>query len=141
MADPRSVLFEATYGTTGYGPESVPISLHTWFDLASLTKPLVTASLCMLLVATGELDLDGTLEPLFPSDILSQDKKPITVRQLLNHCSGLPPYRPYYEKLIHTPQADRSHTLLEWVLAEPLLAPPVKPLAIATWDMWCCRKS
>jgi CubicO group peptidase (beta-lactamase class C family) len=124
VADPQSVLFEATYGTTAYGPESVPISCHTWFDLASLTKSLVTASLCMLLVAAGEMDLDGTLEAFFPSELLAQDKKPITVRQLLNHCSGLPPYRPYYEKLIHTPQADRPDTLLEWVLAEPLFAPP-----------------
>jgi serine-type D-Ala-D-Ala carboxypeptidase len=124
VANPRSVLFEATYGTTGYGPKSVPITFHTWFDLASLTKPLVTASLCMLLVANGDLDVDETIEGAFPSKHIPEYKKPISIQQLLNHCSGLPPYRPYYEKLIHTPQAERPDTLLKRVLAEPLLAPP-----------------
>jgi serine-type D-Ala-D-Ala carboxypeptidase len=124
LANPRSVFFEATYGTTGYGPEAVPVTFHTRFDLASLTKPLVTASLCMLLASAGELDLDGTLQTLFPAGLLPDDKKAITLRQLLSHCSGLPAYRPYYEKLIQTPQVNRPDTLLKWVLAEPLLAPP-----------------
>jgi CubicO group peptidase (beta-lactamase class C family) len=68
--------------------------------------------------------VDETIEGAFPSKHIPEYKKPITGRQLLNHCSGLPAYRPYYEKLIHTPQADRSDTLLKWVLAEQLLAPP-----------------
>jgi CubicO group peptidase (beta-lactamase class C family) len=58
-----------------------------WFDLASLAKPLVTAPL-----ALAKLDLDrDRREQLGFAD----RAVPLTVRQLLSHSAGLPPWLPY----------------------------------------------
>lgn len=57
------------------------------FDLASLTKPLVTAPLAL---AYLDLDADRRWQLGF------RDREaPLTVRQMLSHSSGLPPWRPY----------------------------------------------
>jgi len=60
------------------------------FDLASLTKPLVTTPL-----ALTYLDLDRDLRDL---PLLSGFRKqtwPLTARHLLSHTAGLPPWLPY----------------------------------------------
>ena len=59
----------------------------SFFDLASLTKPLVTAPL-----ALAFLDLDADRR----GDLgLSHRPAPLTVRQLLSYSAGLPPWLPY----------------------------------------------
>ena len=58
-----------------------------FYDLASLTKPLVTAPL-----ALAFLDLDA--DRRWALGFHERDT-PLTVRQLLSHRSGLPPWRPY----------------------------------------------
>jgi CubicO group peptidase (beta-lactamase class C family) len=58
-----------------------------FFDLASLAKPLVTAPLALAHLA---LDLDRREELGF-----LDSPAPLTVRQLLSHCAGLPPWLPW----------------------------------------------
>lgn len=59
----------------------------TFYDLASLAKPLVTAPL-----AHAYLDLDADRR----WQLGFHDRgKPLTVRQLLSHSAGLPPWLPY----------------------------------------------
>lgn len=58
-----------------------------FYDLASLAKPLVTAPLALAFL---DLDADRRWELGFP-----ERETPLTVRQLLSHSSGLPPWRPY----------------------------------------------
>jgi CubicO group peptidase (beta-lactamase class C family) len=58
-----------------------------FYDLASLAKPLVTAPL-----ALAFLDLDA--DRRWTLGFHDRDT-PLTVRQLLSHSSGLPPWRPY----------------------------------------------
>ena len=60
-----------------------------WFDLASLAKPLVTAPLAL---ATLDLDRDRREQLGFEP---AQRAEPLTVRQLLSHSAGLPPWLPY----------------------------------------------
>ena len=57
------------------------------YDLASLAKPLVTAPLALAFL---DLDADRRWTLGF-----SERETPLTVRQLLSHSSGLPPWRPY----------------------------------------------
>lgn len=57
-----------------------------FFDLASLTKPLVTAPLALAFL---DLDSDRREELGF-----HERREPLTVRQLLSHSSGLPPWLP-----------------------------------------------
>src|ERR1700719_2802975 len=65
------------------------INAQTNFRLASLTKQF-TATAVMLLVRDGKLHYDDHLTDIFPE--FPAYGKPITVRNLLNHTSGLPDY-------------------------------------------------
>lgn len=58
-----------------------------FYDLASLTKPLVTAPLALAFL---DLDADRRWALGF-----YDRETPLTVRQLLSHSSGLPPWRPF----------------------------------------------
>ena len=64
VANPSVVLFHKTWGYTHHGGS--PIDRHTLFDLASLTKPLITAPLCMRAVSEGKFALDDRLQLLLP---------------------------------------------------------------------------
>jgi CubicO group peptidase (beta-lactamase class C family) len=83
----------------GYGLASlerqVPITLDTDFRLASLTKQF-TAMAVMLLVHDGKLHYDDTLTKIFPE--FPAYGQNITVRNLLNHTSGLKDYGELYMK-------------------------------------------
>ncbi|MBW1982472.1 MAG: serine hydrolase [Deltaproteobacteria bacterium] len=105
-------------------PVQRPMSRHTLFDLASLTKPLATA-LAILTLATAEvLHLDSRLSELLPRHLVPADKSDITVRQLLCHCSGLPSWQPYYLTLQDLPMSARKTRLRELLLQEPLAHSP-----------------
>ncbi|MBS1718057.1 MAG: beta-lactamase family protein [Armatimonadetes bacterium] len=65
------------------------IDNDTRFSLASLAKP-VTAAAILRLVTLGKLSLDDTVGKFFPET--PEDKKSLTIRQLLSHSSGLPEY-------------------------------------------------
>jgi len=95
VAEHGQPIFNDALGDAVRQPESRPATLETIYDLASLTKPLVTGLLCARLVQTGELTLDSSVANYLP-EFDRPDKNPITVRQLLTHTSGLPAWRPLY---------------------------------------------
>jgi CubicO group peptidase (beta-lactamase class C family) len=66
----------------------VPVTADTAFALASVTKTF-TAALIMTMVEAGEIELDATVLTYLPG--LRVDPK-VTVRQLLDHTSGLRDY-------------------------------------------------
>lgn len=66
-----------------------PMTLDTRFDLASLTKPLATAASVMALVEQGAIELNAQASR-YLSELKTDDKRGITVRELLLHTSGLP---------------------------------------------------
>jgi CubicO group peptidase (beta-lactamase class C family) len=115
--------FEGTWGTVELG--GVPVTLSTRFDLASLTKPLVTAPLCMVAVQRRFVSLDDPLSRFFPG-LVPDDKERITVRSLLSHSSGLPAYEPFYPELIKMPDETRRTALASMILETPLDAAPGK---------------
>lgn len=116
------ILFQRCWGTTQWGGS--PVELATRFDLASLTKPLITALLCAVAVERRWISLEDALGSFFAHDCVPSDKQSITIRQLLAHGSGLPAYRPFYQELIRQPLAGRGSELLSRVLHTPLLAVP-----------------
>ncbi|WP_394847781.1 DUF1343 domain-containing protein [Pendulispora brunnea] len=83
------VLFRHAYGFRAYAPEPEEMTLDTVFDLASLTKPMATASSIMVLVDRGLVALDEPAARYVP-EFGRAGKGAITVRQLLTHVSGLP---------------------------------------------------
>ncbi len=81
-------LFERGYGVRDLQSKA-RIDARTNFRLASFTKQF-TAMTIMLLVHDGKLRYDETLAEIFPD--FPAYGKTITVRNLLNHASGLPDY-------------------------------------------------
>jgi CubicO group peptidase (beta-lactamase class C family) len=119
-------VFCRAFGWRSCVPEREAIDEETVFDLASLTKPLATATAMMLLVQERRLSLEDRACRFLP-ELGEGEKRDITIRHLLAHCSGLPAWRPYYEEvasegLLRTP-AGR-----DWVLrrarAEELVSAP-----------------
>jgi CubicO group peptidase (beta-lactamase class C family) len=77
------------YGRRAVDPAPEPLDEATVFDAASLTKPVVTATLVQWLRERGRLDIEAPLQRYLPG-CGGPDKAGITLRQLLTHSSGLP---------------------------------------------------
>lgn len=122
LATPDRPLYGQCWGTT-HG-QGVAVTPQTAFDLASITKALVTAPLYMWACSRKRIDPDDPLSRFLPQTLVPAAKRSITLRQLLNHCSGLPSYRPYYRQLIRVPDGAKASTLLGWILETPLEAAP-----------------
>lgn len=82
------IIFERGYGVRDLRRKA-PIDTQTNFRLASVTKQF-TAMAIMLLIHDGRLRYDETLTEIFPE--FPSYGKSITIRNLLNHTSGLPDY-------------------------------------------------
>jgi len=92
------VLLKKCYGNAEKVPVVRKVGLKTYFDVASLTKPLCTAFLAMIFIEKGKLKLDEPVGTYYRR----YRKEPylaIQVRHLIQHTSGLPAYKAYFEKL------------------------------------------
>ncbi|HEX2323829.1 MAG TPA: serine hydrolase domain-containing protein [Chloroflexota bacterium] len=100
------------------GPETI-------WSLASVTKPF-TAGAVMLLVEEGRLSLDEPLYRMLPEFLdgaaSAFDRKAVTLRHVLSHCSGLPGFSPDNTALrqAHRPLEDFVRSFG----AQPLLFAP-----------------
>jgi len=88
----------AAAGQLSSESDSPPVEVSTLYDLASLTKPLVTVTSILLLVQRGELRLDDPIEKGIP-ELAGSLVGLASLNDLLTHSSGLPGWRPLYEKL------------------------------------------
>ncbi|MCG6918942.1 MAG: serine hydrolase [Deltaproteobacteria bacterium] len=120
----KKIIFFEAVGNSSLVPTVRPMTRQIRFDLASLTKPLATTLSTLCLVSQGMVGLDDSLAKLLPSTSVPEDKKKITLRQLLSHCSGLPAWKPYYLSLAALPQMTRKSQIRRQILAEPLAYPP-----------------
>ncbi len=84
------VIFHRAYGHRQLAPTPVAMSTETLFDLASLTKPVATATSIMQLVEKGLVDLDAPVSRYLP-EFSKDQQSSVTVRHLLLHTSGLIP--------------------------------------------------
>jgi uncharacterized protein YbbC (DUF1343 family)/CubicO group peptidase (beta-lactamase class C family) len=84
------IAFLKAYGNKQVEPEQVAMTTDTVFDMASITKPVATATSVMLLVERGKLKLSDKVESLIPGFGV-KGKEAITVKELLTHQSGLLP--------------------------------------------------
>ena len=76
------------YGNKQVEPAVVPMTLDTVFDMASITKPVATATSIILLIERGKLSLLDKVATYIP-DFAVNGKHDITIRELLIHQSGL----------------------------------------------------
>lgn len=99
------IVYEDALGNSVVEPYRVANKIDTIYDLASLTKPLVTGLLCARRIELGELTLDSSVSHYLP-EFDRTDKSMITIRELLTHTSGLPAWRPLY--VLTEEQTDRA---------------------------------
>ncbi len=76
-------------------PAREPMTADTLFDLASLTKPLATAPLVLLVAAREGIGLDSALGSRLPG--VCAESGALTLRELLLHTGGLPPVPNLYK--------------------------------------------
>jgi len=93
------------------------IKKKIFFDLASLTKPLATSLAVMSLLKNKKISLDDSLADLVEID-MPINKKSIKLKHLLNHCSGLPAYKPYFQELAAMDEGSKNIFLVKKILAE-----------------------
>ena len=76
------------YGRRAVAPADEPLDTDTVFDLASLTKPVATATAIMHLLEAGKLRLSDPVAVHIP-EFAANGKEKLTVHDLLTHQSGL----------------------------------------------------
>ncbi|MDY0296076.1 MAG: serine hydrolase domain-containing protein [Acidobacteriota bacterium] len=96
------ILYESYRGNRALEPLPEPLTPDTLYDVASLTKPLITALLALCFVQADEIRITDPVRRFLP-DFPNHE---ITILQLATHTSGLPDWhplylesRPYYEEL------------------------------------------
>ncbi len=91
------VLWRDAVGRLTYDSSATPATEQTIFDLASLTKPVVTASVAMRLEESGRLRLSDRVARWL-SHWIGHDRAHVTLRDLLEHCTGLTAWLPIYRE-------------------------------------------
>ena len=89
----EGIVFEHAYGNRCIEPQKEPMTTDTLFDMASLTKPLATATSVMILLERGQIRLQDKVAKFFP-EFATKGKENITIEQLLVHSSGILPDNP-----------------------------------------------
>ena len=95
VAEKGEIVMHEALGSAVVEPEHIPARLDTIYDLASLTKPLITGLITAKLVESGKLDPNEPIGNIL-NDFYSSTNAEITVNQLAMHISGLPAWKPFY---------------------------------------------
>jgi CubicO group peptidase (beta-lactamase class C family) len=100
-----SILYARGYGHFTWSPKSpVPSPDSTFWDIASISKVMGTASAVMRLVDAGHVNLDAPVRRYLPR-FAGGSKDQVTVRMLLDHTSGLRSYAPLFKQARSRAQA------------------------------------
>jgi uncharacterized protein YbbC (DUF1343 family)/CubicO group peptidase (beta-lactamase class C family) len=84
------IVFRKAFGNRALVPAVEKMTIDTIFDVASLTKPIATATSIMILVERGQIRLNDTIGKFIP-EIDDENAKRVTIQQLLTHVSGYAP--------------------------------------------------
>jgi serine-type D-Ala-D-Ala carboxypeptidase len=105
-----SAVWEKGFGRIDWATSSTRVSAtETIYDLASLTKVIGTTTAVMILFDEGRIQLDSPVRTYLP-EFTGGYKDSVTVRQLLEHRSGLPADRDLW-RIAHSPAEARQVVL------------------------------
>jgi CubicO group peptidase (beta-lactamase class C family) len=117
VATAGQIVFHEAFGARQLVPRKLPMFRDTLFDVASITKAVVTSVIAMREVGGGRLALELPVAELLP-EFEGADRAGVTVRQLLSHSAGLPAYRPFWKQAAEAASERRAVSLL--AAREPL---------------------
>jgi CubicO group peptidase (beta-lactamase class C family) len=104
-------------GHLSYEPGAAAVTTETIYDLASLTKVLATTALVAGEVSAGRMRLNDRVRHWIDA-WTGEERQAVTIRDLLEHASGLPAHRKYFE-------SRRGRASFELAICEePLDYPP-----------------
>lgn len=124
------IVAEGILGNKQVSPDIVPLRENDLFDLASVTKFVITTVSIMILMERGRLRLDNPVNKFLP-EFIGKNKNKITIQHLLTHTSGLPAWYPLYlsekshDKIIkkiysldldYAPNTDLRYSCLGYIL-------------------------
>ncbi|MDQ2746399.1 MAG: beta-lactamase family protein [Acidobacteriota bacterium] len=95
IAEKGEVVFTDALGFAVVEPERIEATIDTIYDLASLTKVLVTGLLCAKLIERGEINLTDKIAR-YLNEFDTNEKREITIENLLTHTSGFQSWLPFY---------------------------------------------
>lgn len=92
----NQLLYREAFGYAAVYPTKEKMTVDTVFDVASLTKVVCTTPLILQLIGNGKIHLHDRVSFFLPA-FNRDDKKDITIYQLLTHTSGMRAHYPFYE--------------------------------------------
>lgn len=95
VAEKGKIVAHEALGFAVIEPEKIAAMDDTIYDLASLTKPLVTGLVAAALIESGEIKLSDRVSKYFEL-FDTTEKRKITLRDLLTHTSGMKAWIPLY---------------------------------------------
>jgi CubicO group peptidase (beta-lactamase class C family) len=99
-----------------HGADPRPLAASDWFDLASLTKVMVTMPALLTLAARGQLNFADSVAQYFPT--WDDRWKTVTLQHLLTHTGGLVAHREYFTHLSGLPEYLKAISEEPWA-SEP----------------------
>lgn len=107
VAKKGKVIYDKSFGRMTYSPQSKPITHHSIYDLASVTKVLASGLTLMSLRDEGKFDLNKQLKYYLP-ELDSTNKGDLVVKNVLAHQAGLKPYIPYWAKTVERKRINKD---------------------------------
>jgi serine-type D-Ala-D-Ala carboxypeptidase len=95
VAEKGEIVLQDALGFAVVEPEKIASRMDTIYDLASLTKPLVTGLLCARLIDNGVLNLSDRISFFYDFPNFELGSR-ITIENLLTHTSGFRAWKPLY---------------------------------------------
>jgi CubicO group peptidase (beta-lactamase class C family) len=113
-----AVVWEKGFGRLGWTSDAASVDAEkTIYDLASLTKVVGTTTAVMILFDEGKIRLDDRVVKFIP-EFTGGGKELVTIRELLEHRSGLPAGRDLW-RITHTPEEARAAVISSQLIAQP----------------------
>ncbi len=130
VAEKGEIVMHEALGYAVVEPERIEAKLDTIYDLASLTKVLVTGLLCARQIENGRIALDQIIEYYLPElieygvqespHVVDYDCLDVEISHLLTHHSGYQAWKPFY--LLCNPYEPNIRNRILWIIGN--LTPP-----------------
>ncbi len=117
------IVFESAFGRMTYEKDAARVTLDTLYDIASLTKVVVTTTLAMILYEREVLDLESPVSRYVP-EFQGEGKEEVLVKDLLAHSGGLLWWTDLYRKFEGRSMEEAKRGYLSSIHEMPLDYPP-----------------